>query len=619
MYSIEDGDYNYQEIYKEILQARDNLRPYEEIVAGIQKELKDVREESFLIHSMRLFMELNIRSYSPLYEHLHSPMRQTLYLIDIYYSIKNRSESLEMDEKRWKRIALLLNEMEVTYFVNIGFPNEGDVFNDERDAKVEVSLATFLVYFSNAVLSYEEQTRDRIERCFRPYDNYIRKNYGFTVDEALTFIAHLREINNDKLNEITKPYMDTTAFYHNHPKEWKELRKKFIERGLIDERMWWFQPELSGILKTMMTSPGEVSIHNAEEIMKVGLAQDSLHHIIDFFTYNKDKMEGKTIYYADKHYSESYPLIKFEDKYCCPLNKFFFEGLFYRIDDVLAHDSKIGVDYKQRKDKALEIKTLEVFKQFFTEKTKIFTHYSVDAVAENDMLILFGDTCIVVEIKDCGFREPFRDPIRAFDRIKKDFENAIQTGYNQCKRVEDILLSGKDVTILDAGDMKKVLYKLKSQDIGDIWLVVVTDFKYGPIQTALKALLKKNDGDLYPWSVCIDDLEDMLLLMRKMMKGIAPYRFVEFLDYRERFQEHIMCYDELELCGWYLNDREQFKKCADNDANVNTVPNMGTIFDAYYQVGLGFKNELDIEYKRQNKLPDYPKKFEIYEMTGGGI
>ena len=40
------------------------------------------------------------------------------------------------------------------------------------------------------------------------------------------------------------------------------------------------------------------------------------------------------------------------------------------------------------------------------------------------MLVVFGETCIVVEIKNCGFRAPFRDPTKAYPRIKRDYENA---------------------------------------------------------------------------------------------------------------------------------------------------------------------------------------------------
>ena len=49
---------------------------------------------------------------------------------------------------------------------------------------------------------------------------------------------------------------------------------------------------------------------------------------------------------------------------------------------------------------------------------------------------------------------------------------------------------------------------------------------------------------------------------------------------------------------------------------VNTTPNMGTIFDAYYRTGLGFKNELDIDHKKHYDLPDYPRHFRMNEMSG---
>ena len=612
---MEDGDYNYQKALRKMLYRKENHRPYEEIIKDLQKELRPVKEESLLTHAMRLFIELEHKTTSPLYTHLQSPMRQTLYMIDVFYSIADRDDAVDMDEERWNRIAILLDETAMTYLVSIGYPNDGDFYYDERDATIDVTLCTFIGYFENAVLSYEEQTLDRIERNLKPYDDLIKKRYGFTINEAIKFLLHVRDINNAKYSEIMRPYLETSSYYATNPEEWSKLTDEFVKRGVTDPRDWWYEPELSGMLKTMMTNPGEIGIHMAEALTDVDIDADSLKHIIDFFSYDKEFLKGKTIYYADKHYSESHPIFMLDGKYVCSINKFFIEGLYYRLDEVLQDDDAIGKKYKQNKDDAFENKVRELFEQFFPKGTKIFANYSVDGKAENDLLVVFGDTCIVVEIKNCGFRAPFRDPTKAYPRIKRDYENAIQLGYNQCRRVENVLLSGQDVDILDASNMHKVLYHLKSINIGDVWSIVVTDFKYGVIQTNLGPLLKKDEEALYPWSVCVDDLESMMLLMKKMLKGIAPARFVEFLDYRERLQEHIVCFDELEICGWYMNDREQFKKHSDNDAMINTSPNMGTIFDAYYHTGLGFRNELDIDYKRGRPLDDYPKKFELGELN----
>lgn len=612
---MEDGDYNYQEALRKMLHRKENLRAYEVIIQELQKELRPVKEKSLLIHAMRLFIELDHRTTSPLYTHLQSPMRQTLYMIDVYYSIADREESVEMDEKRWNRIAILLDEMAMTYFVNIGFPNDGDLYNDERDETIDVTLSTFIGYFENAVLSYEEQTLDKIIRYLKPYNRFIEKQYGFSIDDAIMFVLHVRNLNNAKYGSIMDPYEETLSYYTTHPEEWRKLTRKFEERGVIDPRDWWYEPELSGMLMTMMTNPGEAHVHEIKELMDVKIDFMCLQNILEFFTYDKDSVKGKTIYYADKHHSESHPIIKAGNKYVCPINKFLLEGLYYRIDEILQKDATVGQKYKQSKDTAFEGKVLELFEIIFPRGTKIFANYSVDGESENDVLVVLGDVCIVVEIKNCGFRAPFRDPIKAFPRIKRDYEKAVQLGYEQCRRVEKVLLSGQDVDILDASNKHNVLYHLKSKNIGDVWSIIVTDFKYGAIQTNLETLLKKDADALYPWSVCVDDLESMILLMRKILKGIAPARFVEFLDYRERMQGHIVCFDELEICGWYMNDREQFKKYADKEAMINTTPNMGTIFDAYYHIGLGFKNELDIDYKRGRKLEDYPKQFEMSEIN----
>lgn len=117
---MNDGNYNYQAAYRKMIAEKEHHRTIEEIIDDIKKQLMPVKEESFLIHAMRLIIELGSKATSSLYTHLQSPMRQTLYLIDVYYSIEIREESVNMDEERWNKIAVLLDEIEMTYFVNIG-------------------------------------------------------------------------------------------------------------------------------------------------------------------------------------------------------------------------------------------------------------------------------------------------------------------------------------------------------------------------------------------------------------------------------------------------------------------------------------------------------------------
>lgn len=606
---MKDNDFSIERGYKRLLEAKHTTRSQEDIIDELKKELSTVSELALLTYAMRLIIELDFRKTSELYNNLESPMKQALYLIDVFYSMGNKGGTDDMTKEKIEKVSSLLCEMEMAYFSSIAFPNDGDIFHDERDDKIDVALPTFLNHFSNAKLCYEEQTLDRIVRYFKPYDKWICGKYGFSLDDSIKFILHVRNLNNRKFSE-TIFRGSKFSFYAKHPEEWRKLTADFERRGLEPEE-WASQPELEGIFDMLTTNPGEVCLHTKDEIENIDVADDVKQRLLQFFVYDRKKVEELgTIYYADTHLSEEMPLFRIDDNYVCPINKFLLEALYNR----LSADLQKNVNkFKQYKDKAFEQKVFDVFKSFFPEKTKFFVNYSIDGSSENDLLVGYGNSWLVVEIKNTGFRPPMRDPLRAFDKIKTDFEKAVQLGYNQCKRVEDVLLSETDIDIRDA-DTKKQLYHLRSKNITDIWSIVITDYKYGPIQTDLSKMLKIEDEDLYPWSVCIDDLETLFLLMKKVQKGIAPARFMEFLDYRERYQGHVTCFDELELCGWYLCDREQFKQYADADSMIGTIPAMGEIFDAYFKTGLGFSNELDMEVKKHHKLPEYSKEFVMDEF-----
>lgn len=139
---------------------------------------------------------------------------------------------------------------------------------------------------------------------------------------------------------------------------------------------------------------------------------------------------------------------------------------------------------------SLEKRVLELFRQFLGPKAHCYPNYSIDG------------------------------------------QKAIQLGYDQCRRVEKAIYDNELLTIRDGKNMKQVLYTAKTHKIQEVWSIVVTDYKYGPIQTDLHHLLQREKDSLYPWSVSADDLEIFLLVMRKHLKGIAPSRFLEFLDYR---------------------------------------------------------------------------------------
>ena len=606
--------------YQQLIDAKAEHRTQEEIFADIKSILKTIKEKSLLLHVMRMHVELGHRSHNELFDGLDSPMKQSLYLLDVYYNIENRTETDELDDKVWKKLKPLLAEMEMCLFVSIGFPNEGDLYYDDRDKMVEVSLSTFLFIYANTRLCFDEQVRDRIVGYLKPYDDKILKEFGFSVDDILEFELHVRSLSNQKYSDIMSQGFGM-LYCQQHPDEWQKLTAKFIARGL-PPNTWQFQPELKskidGYGKMLTTNPGSICFHSLSDLRACKIAPERFDNISKFLMYDTASPSGKMVYYSSKRIIEDTPLVKCGEEYMCPIGKMLLESFYYRINERLQKNESSGTTYKKRKDRLFEKIVCNLFKRFFPEKTKFFTSYSVDGITENDLLIIYDDACIIVEMKDCNFRPPLFDPQKAYVKIKSDFDDSVQYGCDQCKRVEDYFDKGGNIDILDANDNMNLLYTLRTSKIEQVYSVVVTDFKYGPIQTDLGKMLTGVEGESrYPWSVCVDDLEIFLIMLKRLHKGIAPSRFLEFLDYREAFHTRLLCFDELEMCGWYLCDRNQFKTCADSDEIVTTFPGMAEIFDAYYKVGYGFDFEYDINAKKYYKLPDYARTFDIKVINKG--
>lgn len=582
---------------------RKSRRTQDVIVAELSSLIKDFKKAFFLPYLTQMTTDINRRDTSEAFQNLRSPMRQLVYLIDLRLSIESEGSRSGFSKQEWLKITSLLNEIEMTYFADIGFYD--DLQNNADLDKIAVSLHSFVNYFFNAQLSYEEQTLERLERNCGHFDETVKEIYGFGVSDAKIFAAHIRKLINNKFK----------ACYHYilHPEEWSKLTQGFVDRGL-EKTEWWNEPELA-LLKEYVYKPGLMFIHKSSDLYNVGLAEKVTSALINFLTYEEDIKKGSTVYYADKSAYFERPLVKLaEDEYLCPLHKFLVECFYNRINDKLSEIKK--EKYTQFKNQIVEKKVAEIFRKLFGNEAQIFDSYYVDSKrSEQDLLIVFKGFYFIVEIKDTLFRAPMRDPLKAFDKIQSDFKKAIQSGYDQALRIERKFQEGEPFEIFDSTSHKS-LYKVVPNRAKDYFSIVVTQFKYGSIQTNLKNLLIKDDDALYPWSVCIDDLEVFVYALKKLKRGMAKTQFIKYLKHREAFHEHLICGDELELCGYFLNSVDDFIKLSVIEETFNADPHMSHLFDAEYYNGLGFENEIDIEIKKHRKVQPYQKKWNFDIVRG---
>lgn len=584
---------------------RKSRRTQEEIINELSSLISDFKKDSFLPYLTQMTSHIDQRETSEVFKNLMSPMKQFVYLTDLYFSVETGGSKVGISKEEWDKITYLLNEIEMTYFGDIGFYDEN--INDSPNIdKVSISLQTFLNYFGNAQLSYDEQTLERLQRNCGEFNEEVKEILGFSVTESIIFCTHIK-------NLINKKYTHCNYYFLNQ-EEWPKLTKKFVERGVFDPRKWINEPELK-LMNEFMNKPGFIFIQNLSDIYEVNLPSNITKLLIEFLTYDENQKKGEVLYYADKNPFFDTPLIKLnETEFLCPQYKFLIECFYNRINSKLSEIKK--EKYTQFRNLKLEKKVEEVFRKLFGKEALIFDSYYVDQKrSEQDLLIFFKGFFFIVEIKDTLFRAPMRDPIKAFDKIKSDFKKSIQYGYDQCVRIENKFEEGKPFDIFDSKTQKSI-FQLKPNKIKDYFSIVVTQFKYGNIQTNLENLLIKDEEALYPWSVCIDDLEAFILALKKLKKGMARTQFINYLRHREAYNEHLLCGDELELCGYFINSPKDFEKFSTIKEIFNADPRMSELFDAEYYNGLGFENEIDIELKRHRKVRPYQKKWEFDIFSG---
>ncbi|UPT69963.1 MAG: hypothetical protein M0D53_12585 [Flavobacterium sp. JAD_PAG50586_2] len=206
-------------------------------------------------------------------------------------------------------------------------------------------------------------------------------------------------------------------------------------------------------------------------------------------------------------------------------------------------------------------------------------------------------SAFIIEAKGYNIREPLREPSKAFIRLRDDFNSSIGYGYEQTLRIESKFFNRGDLVITD--DKGKVIKTVKTTDYEDNdFSIIINLNSFGQIQNDLSILLTKDEDDVFPWVVKLDDFEVIVLTLLKLKKG--PGYLIEYLLLRESLHGRLICGDELELFGAFIQNLIP-KEIFESDIVLVTNPMHAAIFDELYHKGLGFKDEKYLTEKKSGK------------------
>lgn len=522
---------------------------------------------------------------------LSSPLRQLYFLAGLLISSDDtNSIDIMYDPEKWDRIVELLNEIEEEYD-KLFFPKQDEVADEQWSKIRKVVIPSFLSYFNQGPLNYEEQTISWVQNLYTPFDDIIEAETEAKTNDFIQLYNNLDDLFQRKFQGFSfggelfdEDWLTYTKIKMGVPDGFPTFIKKMGEKN---HPLYTFAADYGIIcrFKSEDLVSKELSIEKINSI----LSQISCRRVQSEFLFYTSTRPGNPLY--------EFPIVNIGNGM---FQVFEVKQVIHAINDLLERVCSTNPKAKgkliNKKGKLLENKTLTLFENFFKKNYKYYESYYVDG-CEQDILFLWKNYAFIIEAKGYNLREPLRDPNKAFVRIKDDFKNSIGYGYTQTKRVEQKFIDQIPLRIEDKdGNLIKEIDTTKFKE--NEFSIIVNINSFGQIQNDLSTLLEIQEDDVYPWVVKLDDLEVFLLTMTA--QNLTPQDFINYLLMREQLHENLICSDELEVCGGYLSGLitgDQNKKLP----QVITTPNLCEIFDQQYSKGMGFENEKLLSEKKDGK------------------
>lgn len=522
---------------------------------------------------------------------LSSPMRQLYFLGGLLVtSDSSNAVDIQHSPEKWNKIVDLLNEIEAEYY-QIFFPKENELIDDEWKKIRKVAMPSFLSYFNQGPLNYEEQTINWVRDLYSQLNAIIEASTGLQTEDFIQFYENL-----DKLHQSNFQSFSTKK--ETLRPDWKKYTKLEIGHvdGMPESMLEMFEERLP--LMTFVADHGIICRFFPEEIVSPILSLEKVQKILQLLT--TSRQQADYLYYtATKPGNPLYekPIVDIGDGMFQVFEvKQVVHAIENQLEKLCTSTTETTTKYVDKKGKLLEDRVVKLFTDYLGADCKVFQSYYVDG-CEQDILILWKKNAFIIEAKGYSLAEPFRDPNRAFVRIKSDFDACIGYGYKQTRRVEEKFINQVPLCLTDKNG--NLIEEIDTTNYDNDFSIIVNLKSFSQIQTDLSTLLKlPNDDDVFPWAVKLDDLEVFLLTLKAQKKN--PITLVNFLLMRENLHGKLICSDELEVCGGFISGKITEKSIEKSNV-LATTPDLAGLFDSQYYKEMGFKNEKYLTEKRSGK------------------
>ena len=470
----------------------------ENSIAEIQTLIGDCSTESVLQHC-----RLERRFPHPV---LVSPAKQIAFLLGLLLATNEPLTGRDFKDGDWEKVVRPLNRLFEVYSER--YKPDQDQFNDAGISQLkrrQIASLAFTDYFQKGKLATVEQIRDHIRAYLVPFDDVLSTDLGISVSDALAVV--------NSIFATFQAHVDT------------------LDRG---------------------SSPQEAfagyRIRRNELIAQHGINGDAFWSI---FTLGRG--EGSPLEFpTDQSIIERKPFIRISENvaFGCTLQDTHFSLLVVGEACLLNGPSKES--YIRRRSKTLQEQTALQLTQILGRSATIYQNQfeTPDNQYEHDIVALCDDVCLFVEVKSSPPDEPFRDPDKAYSRLRRSFrsDTGIQKAYDQANRLLQSLRSDRDVTLYDK-DGNEAL-QLPASLRGGAFCVCVTKDSYGPVATCLSFLLEKDESEPYPWAVSVWELENIAEIWKYYKWDVKQLK--AYLSGRGNLHDSLFGDDEIDYVGAFI-------------------------------------------------------------------
>ena len=241
------------------------------------------------------------------------------------------------------------------------------------------------------------------------------------------------------------------------------------------------------------------------------------------------------------------PFIKIGDQYYC-FDYYSFIDNFYRALQKAVSREIPNYRWSDLQKEASEKMVADVFSQILPGCSVLRDNYypinkSLKHLAENDLLIQYGNVLFIVEVKAGSF--VYTAPLTDFNNHIISYQNLIEKADKQCKNTYDYLIYSDEAIIYNQDTSIKT--KINMCEIKDIFTISVTIDNINDFAARAEKL---KFLELKSKAICISI--DDLMVYREFFD--SPLVFLHFLQQRRQATQErkLALNDELDHLGMYI-------------------------------------------------------------------